>query len=160
MIVIIPLGGIGQRFKQNGYKKPKALINLYGSPIITYLIDNIDPKILDYVFIPYNREYKEYRLEDYLTQLYPDIIFKFHCIDENTRGAAETINIGLRYLNETQPKPVLCLDCDNFYNINILEKWQGKNMIFTINDYSNEPVYSYVSTNENNQMCKKLFQGF
>ena len=30
MIIIIPIGGIGQRFKDNGYKKPKALINIYG----------------------------------------------------------------------------------------------------------------------------------
>ena len=35
MIVIIPIGGIGKRFKDNGYRKPKALINfclLYTSP--------------------------------------------------------------------------------------------------------------------------------
>jgi GTP:adenosylcobinamide-phosphate guanylyltransferase len=37
MIIIIPIGGIGQRFKDNGYKKPKALINIYGKPIISYL---------------------------------------------------------------------------------------------------------------------------
>jgi hypothetical protein len=29
MIIIIPIGGIGQRFKDNGYSKPKALINLF-----------------------------------------------------------------------------------------------------------------------------------
>lgn len=33
MIIIIPLGGIGQRFKDNGYDKPKALINLHGNPL-------------------------------------------------------------------------------------------------------------------------------
>ena len=26
MIIIIPIGGIGQRFKEKGYRKPKALI--------------------------------------------------------------------------------------------------------------------------------------
>jgi len=35
MIVIIPIGGIGQRFKENGYKNPKALINVYGKSIIS-----------------------------------------------------------------------------------------------------------------------------
>jgi len=31
MIVLIPLGGVGQRFKSYGYKKPKALIHVYGN---------------------------------------------------------------------------------------------------------------------------------
>ena len=41
MIVIIPIGGTGQRFKKNGYSKPKALIHVYGRPMIYYLLDNL-----------------------------------------------------------------------------------------------------------------------
>jgi CTP:phosphocholine cytidylyltransferase-like protein len=33
MIIIIPIGGIGTRFKNNGYKNPKALINIFGKSI-------------------------------------------------------------------------------------------------------------------------------
>ena len=44
MIIIIPLGGTGERFKQNGYKKPKALINVFGKPILYYLLDNLNLK--------------------------------------------------------------------------------------------------------------------
>ena len=29
MIVLVPLGGIGNRFKKENYKKPKALIDIY-----------------------------------------------------------------------------------------------------------------------------------
>ena len=154
MIVIIPLGGVGERFKQNGYKRPKALINLYGSPIITYLIDNINTESLEYIFIPYNREYKNYRIEDYLTKLYPNILFKFHCIEENTRGAAETINIGLNALNEKRSLPVLCLDCDNFYNTDIIKAWNGVNQIFTVEDHGIDPIYSYILTDSNNKVIK------
>jgi len=50
MIIIIPIGGIGQRFKENGYKKPKALINIYGKPIISYLLDNLNTDNIDYIF--------------------------------------------------------------------------------------------------------------
>ena len=42
MIVIIPIGGTGQRFKKNGYSKPKALIHVYGRPMIYYLLDNLN----------------------------------------------------------------------------------------------------------------------
>ena len=34
MIVVIPLGGIGSRYKENGYTKPKALIKVFGQPIL------------------------------------------------------------------------------------------------------------------------------
>ena len=34
MIIIIPIGGIEKGFKENGYKNPKALINIYGKSII------------------------------------------------------------------------------------------------------------------------------
>ena len=61
MIIIIPIGGIGQRFKDNGYTKPKAYINICGKPIISFLLDNLNTDNVDYIYIPYNIEYKQYR---------------------------------------------------------------------------------------------------
>ena len=98
MIIIIPIGGIGQRFKENGYKKPKALINIYGKPIISCLLDKLNTDNIDYILIPYNKEYKKYRFEDLLIKNYPKINFRFFCLENNTRGAAETINIGINNL--------------------------------------------------------------
>ena len=48
MIVLIPLGGIGERFKKFEYTKPKALIEVGGKCIIFHLLDNI--KILYHFF--------------------------------------------------------------------------------------------------------------
>ena len=84
MIVIIPIGGVGKRFKDNGYRKPKALINLYGKPIISYLLDNLNLTNVDYIYIPYNKEYVKYRFEDFLRKSYPEIVFKFYVIENNT----------------------------------------------------------------------------
>ena len=77
MIIIIPLGGTGQRFKKNGYKDPKALIKVFGKPILYYLLDNLNVGSNDIVCIPYNKEYNEYRLKDVLRKDYPNINFKF-----------------------------------------------------------------------------------
>jgi capsule biosynthesis phosphatase len=152
MIIIIPIGGIGQRFKENGYKNPKALINIYGKPIITYLLDNLNTDNIDYIFIPYNKEYKQYRFEDFLIKNYPNIHFKFYCLENNTRGAAETINIGINKLNEERDIPVLCLDSDNFYTCDIISQWNGENSVFSFEDENKNPIYSYVKTNENNEI--------
>ena len=152
MIIIIPIGGIGQRFKENGYKKPKALINIYGKPIISYLLDNLNTDNIDYIFIPYNKEYKKYRFEDFLIKQYPKIHFKFFCLENNTRGAAETINIGIDKLNEKRDIPVMCLDSDNFYTCDIISQWDGENCVFSFEDENKNPIYSYVKTNENNEI--------
>tara|TARA_Y100001958_G_C21247633_1_gene579219 strand:- start:5988 stop:7892 length:1905 start_codon:yes stop_codon:yes gene_type:complete len=152
MIIFIPIGGIGQRFKENGYKNPKALINIYGKPIISYLLDNLNTDNIDYIFIPYNKEYKQYRFEDFLIKNYPNIHFKFYCLENNTRGAAETINIGINKLNEERDIPVLCLDSDNFYTCDIISQWNGENCVFSFEDENKNPIYSYVKTNENNEI--------
>ena len=59
MIVIIPLGGIGSRFKENGYKEPKALIKIFGKPIIFYLLDCINTNTINFIYIPYNKNYEK-----------------------------------------------------------------------------------------------------
>jgi len=152
MIIILPIGGIGQRFKENGYKKPKALINIYGKSIISYLLDNLNTDNIDYIFIPYNKEYKNYRFEDLLIKNYPKINFRFFCLENNTGGSAETINIGINNLNEERDIPVLCLDSDNYYTCDIISQWKGENCVFSFEDKNENPIYSYVKTNENNEI--------
>lgn len=154
MIVIIPIGGTGQRFKKNGYSKPKALIHVYGRPMIYYLLDNLNLDKVDYVYIPYNKEYANYNFESRLMKDYPKINFKFYCIQNNTRGAAETINVSLINLNEQDDKPVLCLDSDNFYHCDVVSKWNGQNCVFSITDTSEAPIFSYIDSDENGQIIE------
>ena len=147
MIVIIPLGGTGERFKKNNYKSPKSLIKIFGQPLIFYLLDCINTYNIDYVYIPYNKEYSNYRFEDLLIKKYPNIKFKFFKLINNTRGAAETLNISIKELDIKEDKPVLCLDGDNFYNIDIIKLWNGSNGIVTFEDHNIDPIYSYIELN-------------
>ena len=148
MIVLIPLGGIGDRFKKNGYNKPKALINIFGKPILFYLLDNLNLSEIIHVIIPYNKEYDNYRFEDLVRKEYPNVNFIFKKLITNTGGAAETISITLSNL-KIEDCPILCLDGDNFYSTDIIQLWEGKNKIYTFNDNSDTSIYSYVEVNHN-----------
>jgi capsule biosynthesis phosphatase len=149
-IIIIPIGGLGNRFKNAGYIMPKPLVNVMGNPIIYWLLENLDLTQIEYIYIPYNKELKKYRFEDQLKKDFPHINFKFYCLENNTRGAAETIKIALENLKEKNDKHVMCIDSDNFYTENIISHWNGNNMIYTFEDYFTEPIFSYIKTNTDN----------
>jgi capsule biosynthesis phosphatase len=151
MFVIIPLGGIGERFKENGYSMPKGLIKVFGKPVLYYLLDTLVSVInIDFIYIPYNKEYSLYRFEDLLRKDYPTLPFKFFPLMNNTGGAAETLHIALRELT-CDDKSFISLDGDNFYTCNILSNQNIGNTIVTVEDLHDNPIYSYLQI-ENNRI--------
>ena len=150
MIIIIPIGGFGRRFKEAGYSRPKALINVFGRSIIWHLISNLNIKETHTLVIPYNKEYKKYNFEELLRKNFPKINFIFVLLQEDSRGAAESISIALENIPSVYlDNPVLCLDSDNFYTYDIIEEWNGENKIFTFKDCGENPIYSYIKLGNN-----------
>lgn len=149
MYVLIPLGGLGNRFKEFNYKLPKPLIKVFGKPIIFWLIDNlhIDDNIT--IIIPYNKELEHYNFEDILIKQYPKYKFLFFCLNNLTNGASETV---LLTLNKFKLKniPIILIDGDNFYTENIINKWNGENKIFVFEDKNDSSCYSYITTKNKN----------
>jgi len=149
MIIIIPLGGIGQRFKDNGYSTPKALVKVFSKPILYWLLDCISSSAvadrISFIYIPYNAEYAVYRLEDMLRKDYHSLKFRFYELPSNTKGAADTIRIALHQLVSNEPDaPILSMDCDNFYTTDVVAKWGCSNKVFVFDDIGSSAVYSYV----------------
>jgi beta-phosphoglucomutase len=150
MIILIPNGGIGQRFKDKHYKIPKSLIKVNNTEIIFHLIDNLNiTNNISYIYIPYNKEYINYNFETILITRYPNYNFKFYVLEKNTEGAAETIYLALINIKEGIDQPIICIDSDNFYKTDILQQWNGINCIFTFTSNSNKAIFSYVREENN-----------
>lgn len=169
-IVLIPLGGLGQRFVDAGHTKPKPLINALGQPILYWLLQslnisyrneatsNLSPALsttgrsetndVKIILIPYHPDLAHFRFEDQLRKDFPYLPFKFVPLSTNTRGAADTIKIALNSLLEDENHhddcPIISLDGDNFYTIDILSLWKGKDCLVTFEDNGDKPIYSYV----------------
>ncbi len=159
MIVLIPLGGLGLRFKNSGYNMPKPLINIMGKPILYWLLDNLDTNKIDLLIIPYNNNLLKYNFENKLKNDYRNINFFFYCLPHNTQGTAETILLTLNQLEKElnlQDQSILCLDGDNFYLENIITNFENihnKNCIYVFEDNSNSQSFSYIQIDdENNQI--------
>ena len=119
------------------------------------MLDNLNFTQVKLVCIPYNKEYTAYRLEDMLRKDYPSLKFNFIRLDKNTRGAAETLHIALSKLKNEgiEDAPfLLLLDGDNFYTIDIISNWQGRNKIFTVHDKESAPIYSFVKVSNHNKI--------
>ena len=160
MIVLIPLGGIGDRFKKNGYTYPKALVKIFGKPILYYLLDSINLKEdNDFVYIVYNKEYEPFRFESQIRKDYPKMNLRFLKLEKNTDGAAETISIALSSIEkDTEDQPVLCLDGDNFYSIDIVNRWDKKNNVFVVEDLNDNPIYSYIKNDEHTKKITDIVE--
>ena len=153
MIVVIPLGGIGSRYKKNGYNKPKALIKVFGKPLLFWLIESLNINKNTLIYIPYNKQYTHFRFEDLIYKSFPSLNFKFFILENDTRGAAETLNIALKNLN-IKDQPIISLDSDNFYLTDIISLWNHENSILVFNDINKQPLYSYVEINKQKQITK------
>ncbi len=152
MNIIIPLGGKGERFKKEGYKYPKPLIKVLDKEILYYVIDNLDILEDDKVFIIYNNELDLYDFKNVINKKYP--LIELIKLNKETKGAAETIYIGLDIIikNNKFNKKTILIDGDTFYTENILELFRKieHNGIFYTKNYEKKPIYSYIKLDKNN----------
>lgn len=143
MNIIIPLGGLGTRFLETGYTIPKPLINLLLKPILFWLLDCLSLKSSDHVVIVCNKRLKQYRFKELVNKSYKNITVMY--LDNDTRGAAETVLLGLSATD--LKKPTILLDGDTFYNVDILNLYrtsENKNVVFSFKQQDSRPIYSYV----------------
>lgn len=158
MNIVIPIGGVGQRFKDQGYLMPKPLISVLGKPMIYRVIDSLDIDKNDTIHIVYNNQLKQFNFEELLKHYFPAKNILFYCLEYNTKGAAETVLACLNCLSNDQLKDnFLLLDCDTFYEHNIIKEFKEsnfKNLIYYFKNTDPNPIFSYIKTDENNKVIK------
>jgi len=149
MNIIIPIGGIGQRFKDEGYDMPKPLINVLGEPMIYKVINNLKIEDTDKIYIIYHNHLKEFNFETLIKFWFPDKNIFFVSLDYMTKGTSETVLKGLEtFTSKELLENILILDCDTFYDEDIISKYKSsfnKNVIFYFSDTSLDPIFSYIT---------------
>jgi HAD superfamily hydrolase (TIGR01509 family) len=145
MNIIIPLAGKGERFLKKGYKDPKTLIKVFDKLMIDYVLNNIKITDQDIIFILYNVYLDNFNFSEIVASKYPHI----HLIKVNdTKGAAETLYIGIDYIlkNYKYNKKSLLIDCDTFYTEDIVSLFRNSdtNAVFYTKNYNPNPLYSYI----------------
>lgn len=153
MNVIIPLGGMGERFLNEGYNKPKPLIQILGKTMIQHVIDSLILDKDDKIIIIYNKWLNKYGFEDVISRNYTNVILINLSIQ--TEGAVQTILYGLEYIKKTNQtllnNKTVIIDGDTVYNIDILSYLRNQEFssVVCFEDVMVEPIYSYIKIDEN-----------
>jgi capsule biosynthesis phosphatase len=160
--IVIPLGGIGRRFNDEGYSRPKPLINVFGHPILFWLLDSIPSQYHDDLYLGYNSDLDNNDFSLLLKKHYP----KIHLIrlPGPTRGAAETlVKIVEQIPEEERRKPLISLDGDTFYHQDIVADFirnfnqTQSGMVYCFRcDQANsaKPIFSYLKLNESGEITE------
>jgi len=136
MIAIIPLMGLGDRFKKKGYSEYKPFVRIQTEQLIKKVLSPL--KNFDKIYIICN--------EHTASELNSILDFDVEIIIHNyeTRGASETLMIGYdKYIKNTK---IVCVDCDTIFDESAINKVKinSGNFILTFEDIDKTGLYSYV----------------
>jgi len=148
--VIIPMGGEGEAFRAAGYTAPKPMIKIAGRPMLLHLLDQLKLRLGDVVWlIMPSSVYLQFQSQLDFRSEYPQADIRVCQFTVPTRGAAETIFIGLQQMSTAElSRRTLCLDCDTIYFSNILQMFrdapEGSGMCAYFVDRGTAALYSYL----------------
>lgn len=151
MNVLIPLGGLGTRFQKEGYSRPKPFVRVLAKEMILWVIDSLklsDEDTLIIVYNPFHDDCMQNLMLNLVKKLHPEILFVE--LSGATRGAAETVLIGLQSLpSNILERPCMLCDGDCFFTVDIIKSYREVshkyNATFTFIDTQPTPMYSYVT---------------
>ena len=98
--VLIPMAGLGSRFKEAGYVFPKPLVEVNGKPMIQAVVESLGVNA-KYTYIVQKEHYEKYSLSYLLNLITPDC--NIVQVDGITEGAAVTCLLAKNYINNNSP---------------------------------------------------------
>lgn len=146
--IVIPMAGRGKRFSEVGYDRPKPLIDIYGHPMIEYVVRNIRPKCEHQLFFICLQEHlEEFNLASELERMAPGCTII--TIDHVTEGAACTVLLAEKYIDSSDA--LMIANSDQFVNTDfndyLAAMGEADGLIMTLPAY--DPRWSFVRCDEN-----------
>ena len=133
-----------------GYSSPKPLIKIVGRPMLLHLLDNLQLRLGDVVWLIVPAALHTQHESDFdLQRQYPNIDVRVVPFKLQTRGAVETLFIGLQHMSPAElSRKTICLDCDNLYFSDVLGGFRDvprtSGACFFFTDEGTAAIYSYL----------------
>lgn len=141
--IVIPMAGLGARFKDAGYEVAKPFLEIQGIPMIIQVIRNLTPR-REHKFYLICREEHRATLEDLAGQ--EQVECEILSTPITTQGAAETVMIAAPKLDADEP--LMIANCDQIIGLDIemylksVDLLDSDGCLMTME--SNDPKWSFV----------------
>lgn len=154
--IVIPMAGLGSRFANAGYEKPKPFIDVLGKPMIVRVMENLSHNDARFILIA-RKEHMDAEAE-----LIKDIQNKYNVIfvpvDKVTEGAACTILHARKFINNDTP--LLLANSDQIVDFDVkkyIKDCKDRNAdgsILTFIDKMKSPKWSFAKINSEGWVTK------
>lgn len=148
--VVIPMAGLGSRFANEGYLKPKPFIDVLGEPMIVRVLKNLSiPNAFYYLIALEEHLFEETELVKKIEANYP---VKFIGINQLTEGTVCTVLFARKYINNESPlliansDQIIDININNFVQDSFSRKLDGS--ILTFIDEEKNPKWSFVEVDK------------
>ncbi|SHL76831.1 Nucleotidyl transferase [Flavobacterium johnsoniae] len=144
------MAGLGSRFANVGYEKPKPFIDVDGKPMIVRVLDNLSYPDANYILIA-RKEHLE-KEKELVVQIEKEYNAKFIGIDKLTEGTVCTVLYARKYINNELP--LLIANSDQIVDISIPDFINDcfdrdlDGSILTFKDIELNPKWSFAKLND------------
>lgn len=146
--VLIPMAGLGSRFKDAGYVFPKPLVEVDGKPMIQAVVESLRVNA-KYTYIVQKEHYDKYNLSYLLNLITPEC--NIIQVEGITEGAAVTSLLAKEYINNNSP--LIMANSDQ------IVEWNSRQFIYDLMTNnadggiatfkSTHPKWSYAKVDDN-----------
>jgi len=151
--LLIPMAGLGSRFRKQGYEVPKQFIYVKDKQLIDLSIDCVDTSECNLIFIVRDEQVYNYNVDRLLKAKFGEDI-EIVTTEGLTRGSVCSCLLARDLIDNDLPLVIHTLDIEFFPQLNpasfVKSGFDGNMLTFK----SNSANYSYVETDDNNLVTK------
>lgn len=151
--LLVPMAGLGSRFKKEGYEVPKQFIYVRDKQLIDISLDCIDMSECNLIFVVRDEQIYNYSADKVLKNKYGEDI-KIVVTDGLTRGSVCSCLLAKEHIDNDLPLIIHTLDIEFFPQLDpkilIDQGVDGSLLTFK----SNSSNYSYVKLNDDNMVIE------
>lgn len=156
MKILIPMAGLGKRFRDAGYSIPKPLITVGDRPMVQAVMENLNIDRAEFILIVQRDHYNEF--SDAFQSIKASFNVEFELIDGLTRGTACTVLAARHHIDECGPlliansDQIVDFSLENFIDIAERDQSDGKILTFKSSDLSDK--WSYAELGPEGYVCR------
>ncbi|MGK0254956.1 MAG: dTDP-glucose pyrophosphorylase [Mariniflexile sp.] len=110
-MIIIPMAGLSSRFFQEGFTKPKYMLEAHGKTLFEHSLNSFENYFGSDNFLFIIRDvYDTKKFVEQQCQILGIVNYEIHVLRKETRGQAETVSIALRHNPYTGPITIFNID--------------------------------------------------